>query len=190
MSAIQSVAGLVIAALCARSTVASAQQSPRAQQQTPPGKYAVVTNEEFQPTALPALPVGMTVEMLVQGDRIFHGKGGCFACHGTEGQGLPAAGDAITNTLSYARHEWTSIDSLIAVGLPDVLTRSPIAMPARGSRGDLSPQEIQRVAAYVWAISGVRGEPWAGGHSSHQDMAPAGSTKGTAGPALPKRSKP
>ncbi len=148
--------------------------------------YQAQTNEDLQPTTLPALPYGMTVQMLVEGDRLFHGRGGCFACHGTEGQGLPAAGDAITSSLAYARHEWRSIDSLITAGMPDVLSRSPIAMPARGARGDLTAAESERLAAYVWAISAVRGEPWPGGHPSHAGLVPAGSTKGTA-PAKPVR---
>ncbi len=146
----------------------------------------VETNEEMQPAALPPLPTGMTVEMLVEGDRLFHGRGGCFACHGAEAQGLPAAGDGITSALFYAQHEWRSIDSLITAGLPDALTRSPIAMPARGARGDLAADETLRLAAYVWAISGVRGEPWVGGHASHANLAPPGSTAGTA-PSKPVR---
>ena len=129
---------------------------------------------------LPPLPTGMTVDMLVRGDELFHGRAGCFACHGSEAQGLPAAGDGITSSLAYARHEWGSIDSLIRAGIPDAITRSPIAMPARGARGDLTSEETQRLAAYVWAISVVRGEPWPGGHTSHAGMAPPGSTKGTA----------
>ena len=166
----------------------SAQQATRAPEK-PASPYAVVTNEELQPAALPPLPLGMTVQMLVEGDRVFHGRGGCFACHGAEAQGLPAAGDGITNALFYARHEWRSLDSLITLGIPDALTRSPIAMPARGARGDLTEEEVQRVAAYVWAISAVRGEPWPGGHASHAALVPAGSTKGTA-PAQPRRGRP
>jgi mono/diheme cytochrome c family protein len=142
--------------------------------------YSINTNEELQPTALPSLPTGMTVDMLTQGDQLFHGKGGCFACHGAEAQGLPAAGDGITSALFYARPEWRSIDSLIQRGIPDAMTRSPIAMPSRGARGNLTREEIRRVAAYAWAISQVRGEPWPGGHASHAGMVPPGSTKGTA----------
>lgn len=146
-----------------------------------PGEsYTIATNDDLQPATLPALPLGMTVDMLVEGDRLFHGRGGCFACHGTEAQGLPAAGDALTTTLFYAQYEWKSIDSLITAGLPDQLTRSPIAMPARGARGDLTRDETRRIAAYVWAISQVKGEPWPGGHASHQGLVPPGSTKGTA----------
>ncbi|MGI8509046.1 MAG: c-type cytochrome [Gemmatimonadaceae bacterium] len=155
-------------------------QGPGGSASRQPGRYAVQTNDDLQPTTLPPMPVGMTIATLVQGDQIFHGKGGCFACHGTEGQGLPAAGDALTTSLAYARYEWKSIDSLVTAGMPDAQTRSPIAMPARGARGDLTREEIARVAAYVWAISQVRGEPWPGGHASHQGMVPAGSTSGTA----------
>jgi mono/diheme cytochrome c family protein len=157
----------------------AAQQSSHAAE-TPRARYTVETNEDLQPTVLPPMPVGMTVDMLVEGDRLFHGRGGCFACHGAEAQGLPAAGDGITSALSYARHEWRSIDSLITAGMPDAISRSPIAMPARGARGDLTAAEIQRLAAYVWAISAVRGEPWPGGHTSHAGLVPPGSTKGTA----------
>lgn len=166
-------------------TRAGAQRTPRAAEQ-PKAQYKVQTNEDLQPAALPPLPAGMTTDMLVEGDRLFHGRGGCFACHGAEAQGLPAAGDGITTALSYARHEWTSIDSLITAGIPDMLTRSPIAMPARGARGDLTAEEIQRLAAYVWAISAVKGEPWPGGHGSHAALVPPGSTQGTA-PNRPSR---
>jgi cytochrome c5 len=160
-------------------TALVAQQSTRTAEK-PRARYTVETNEDLQPTVLPPMPFGMTVDMLVEGDRLFHGKGGCFACHGAEAQGLPAAGDGITSALSYARHEWRSIDSLITAGMPDAISRSPIAMPARGARGDLTAEEIHRLAAYVWAISAVRGEPWPGGHGSHAGLVPPGSTKGTA----------
>jgi mono/diheme cytochrome c family protein len=166
-------------------SLASAQRAPRAPE-SPQSKYKVETNEELQPAMLPALPIGMTMDMIMEGDRLFHGKGGCFACHGSEAQGLPAAGDGITSALFYARPEWRSLDSLIGQGIPDGLTRSPIAMPARGARGDLSREEIMRISAYVWAINAVRGEPWPGGHTGHASMVPPGSTTGTS-PAKPVR---
>jgi hypothetical protein len=68
---------------------------------------------------------------------------------------------------SYMQPEWHAIDSLITSGIPVALTRSPIAMPARGARSDLSAQELSAVAAYVWAISQTRKEPWLGGHHNH-----------------------
>jgi len=176
---------ILVPALVVFSRTAGAQKSPRAPER-PQSEYKVQTNEELQPAALPPLPIGMRIDMLVDGDRLFHGKGGCFACHGTEAQGLPAAGDGITTAFSYARPEWASIDSLISQGIPDAMTRSPIAMPARGARGDLTRTEIQNLAAYVWAINAVRGEPWPGGHTGHASLVPPGSTKGTA-PSKPVR---
>jgi cytochrome c5 len=166
---------------CVVAHTATGQAAPRGPDRTGTRTtYAIATNEELQPTVLPSLPLGMTTDMLVKGDELFHGRGGCFACHGAEAQGLPSAGDGITSSLFYARHEWASIDSLVREGIPDALTRSPIAMPARGARGDLTADEIRRLSAYVWAISAVRGEPWPGGHESHAGMVPVGSTKGTA----------
>jgi len=170
---------LAVAVCSATPLMLHAQRSSRAASRVLP-TYAVETNDELQPTTLPPLPLGMTVDKIVDGDRLFHSRAGCFACHGAEGEGLPSAGDGITSALFYARHEWTSLDSLITRGIPDVLTRSPIAMPARGARGDLTPTEINHLAAYVWAISAVKGEPWAGGHASHAGLIPPGSTKGTA----------
>ena len=51
--------------------------------------------------------------------------------------------------------------------MPDRQTRSPIAMPPRGQHEDLNAEEIRAIAAYVWAISQTRGEPWPGGHATH-----------------------
>ena len=165
---------------------ALAAQGRRAQQPTGPGTSppGIKTHDDLQPAQLPPLPGGMTIETIVQGDSIYHGKGNCFVCHGIEGEGAPAAGDAVTVALNYAQPEWRSIDSLIDAGIPQVLTRSPIQMPPRGGKSNLSDDEVKRVAAYVWAISQTRGEPWPGGHPSHAGMVPAGAAKGTATRAL------
>ena len=143
------------------------------------------TNEDLQPDHLPPLPASLTTDDLVEGDRIFHSTGGCFACHGAEGEGLPAAGSAITTGIAYVPVDVGAIARLVTNGLPDADTRSPIAMPARGARGNLTPAEITHVAEYVWAISQTRGEPWPGGHASHFHLVPPGSTSGTASPDRP-----
>ena len=138
------------------------------------------SNDLLQPAVLPSLPVGMTLDMIVDGDRIFHGSGGCFVCHGSEAQGMPAAGDGITVGLAYIPPAWNAIDSLVTAGMPDAMTRSPIAMPGRGAKGNLSREDVGRVAAYVWAISQTRGEPWSGGHESHARLAlPQAAVSGT-----------
>jgi cytochrome c5 len=157
-------------------------QAPHTQQSTSaqPQRASVKTHDDLQPAALPPLPAGMTIADIVRGDSIYHGKGTCFVCHGGEGEGRPAAGDALTVALNWAQPNWRSIDSLIDNGIPQPLTRSPIAMPPKGGRSDLSDAEVRSVAAYVWAISQTRGEPWPGGHESHGAVTPAGTDAGTA----------
>ena len=126
------------------------------------------TDEEAQPDTLPALAFGMTIEMIRDGDRLFHGKGGCVSCHGSEAQGLAARGKTLTAGVAFVPPgDWNAIDSTINVGMPDKQTRSPIAMPPRGQHGDLTSDEMREIAAYVWAISQTRGEPWEGGHVQH-----------------------
>lgn len=136
--------------------------------------------DEMQPDTLPTLPKGMTIRDIVGGDSVFHGKGHCFVCHGPEAAGQPAAGDAISVGLTFVQADWMQIDSLVTAGIPDAITRSPIRMPQRGGRSDLTPDEIKRVAAYVWAISQTRGEPWPGGHRDHLTMVPLSATYATA----------
>ncbi|HET7599785.1 MAG TPA: cytochrome c [Gemmatimonadales bacterium] len=118
-------------------------------------------NEDGQRTSLPPLPQGMTVQTIRQGREVFAGKGGCVTCHGDVGQGMPNSGSALTSGLNYVPYDWHAIDSLITAGVPQPLARVPIAMPPRGVAQNLSDQEIREVAAYVWAISQVKGEPWA-----------------------------
>lgn len=136
------------------------------------------TDEEAQPDSLPPLPFGMTFDMIRDGDRLYRGKGGCVNCHGTEEQGLAGRGKTLTAGLHFLPPgDWRGVDSIIAVGLPDAVTRSPVAMPARGQHGDLDAEEMRAIAAYVWAVSSVRGEPWPGGHTSHGPHDPRSSAR-------------
>lgn len=163
---------------------------PRQAQQPPAGRATepstaaragmVDTDEDAQPRTLPPLPSGMTIRMIQQGDSIFRGKGGCVTCHGPDATGMPNAGSGITRGVSFIPNEWPSIDSLITAGIPEALTRSGVAMPARGAVSNLTPDEVKLVAAYVWAIAHVRGEPWPGGHRTHAMAATQGATTGTA----------
>jgi mono/diheme cytochrome c family protein len=121
----------------------------------------------------------MTIDLIVSGDSLFHTKGHCFACHGADATGLPDAGSSLTTALNFVPLEWEPIDSLITAGIPDPITRSAIRMPPRGGKSDLSADETRAIAAYVWAISQTRGEPWPGGHATHAAMVPPGSTSGT-----------
>jgi mono/diheme cytochrome c family protein len=138
------------------------------------------TNEDGQPTRIPALPRGVTLDLVRTGDSVFHGQGHCFACHGADGEGLPNAGSALTLSLNFVPTELAAIDSVITFGIPESVTRSAIAMPPRGGKSDLSTDETLAAAAYVWLISQVRDEPWPGGHRTHVNMVPAAALTGTA----------
>ncbi|MGH9424097.1 MAG: hypothetical protein ACRD3J_29255, partial [Thermoanaerobaculia bacterium] len=97
------------------------------------------TDEEAQRPTLPDLPVGMTLDRIREGDRLFHSKGGCTNCHGSEAQGLAARGKTLTAGLAFLpAGDWNAIDSLISVGMPDKETRSPIAMPPRGQLSNIN----------------------------------------------------
>lgn len=128
---------------------------------------AIDTHEDGQPAKLPSLPGGMTVAMIVQGDSLFRGKGGCVTCHGQEANGVPNMGSGLTSGLLFIPHEWSVIDSLTQAGIPEPVTRTTIAMPPRGASSNLTPEESRLIAAYVWAISQTKGEPWRGGHKNH-----------------------
>jgi len=160
------------AALCCAPALAAQapHNAPGASTSSPGPKMR--THDDLQPDTLPTLPPGMTTAMIADGDSVFHNQGHCTACHGQEAEGMPAAGDALTAGLNWAQYNWQSIDSLITVGMPQELTRSPIAMPPRGGRSDLSDAQVHLAAAYVWAISQARGEPWPGGHQSHDPPVP------------------
>jgi len=129
-----------------------------------------VTDEDGQPATLPTLPSGMTEATLRQGDALYRRKGGCVSCHGVDATGVPGLGSSLTAGLNYIPkpYTWTGLDSLEWNGIAEVLTRTRVACPARGARHDLTAAEVRRVSAYVWAIAQVRGEPWFGGHATHE----------------------
>lgn len=131
--------------------------------------HAFDTDDAGQPDTLPPLPSGTTLDDVREGDRLFHGAGGCVNCHGFEAQGLAGRGSSVTNGLHLIpSDDLRGIDSIINVGIADAETRSPIAMPPRGQHTDLTPAETHALAAYVWALAHARGEPWQGGHVLHR----------------------
>lgn len=139
------------------------------------GPRGLPSNEEGQPARLGTLPAGVTIQMIQQGDAVFHGAGGCVTCHGADALGMPDAGSALTTGVHFIPPEFPAIDSLVTAGIAESVTRSSIAMPPRGASSNLTADQIKQVAAYVWAIATTRGEPWPGGHKTH------GQTQGSTG---------
>jgi cytochrome c5 len=140
-------------------------------------------DENGQSRRLPSLPSGMTLATIRQGDSLFRSAGGCQTCHGQDAQGMPAMGSSLTAGLNFIPGEWGAIDSLITAGIPEPVTRTPIAMPPRGAQSNLTREQTRSIAAYVWAISRVQDEPWPGGHRTHASQPAA--RQGAAGDTAP-----
>jgi mono/diheme cytochrome c family protein len=147
---------------------------PFRQQQTPPatGRLAraapaAMPLDRWQAKTLAPLPSGMTLDMIRQGDSVFQFAGACNSCHGPDAMGLPDKGSGLSLGLNFIPVQWQAIDSLVTAGMPEPVTRTSIAMPARGAGSNLSPEQIRQVAAYVWAIAQTYDEPWPGGHRTH-----------------------
>jgi mono/diheme cytochrome c family protein len=99
----------------------------------------------------PAVPSSIALADSSAGDRLFHGKGRCFTCHGERGQGTPRLGPSLTD------REWLAGNGSLA-SIVDVIARgvatpkaSSVAMPAYSAM--LSEQEIALTAAYVYALA-------------------------------------
>jgi mono/diheme cytochrome c family protein len=97
------------------------------------------------PDSLP-VPSGSSREEIVRGDRVFHGEaanGQCSACHGLDGKGTPNRND-----LTAGMFVWS--DGSLKELKRTILHNMSVAP---GMDGDLTPTDVDAVAAYVWAIS-------------------------------------
>ncbi len=99
----------------------------------------------------PAVPSTIATADSSAGDKLFHGKGRCFTCHGERGQGTPRLGPSL------ADGEWlagngslAAIEHVIAHGVA-VPRAASVAMPAYSDM--LGPDEIALTAAYVYSLA-------------------------------------
>jgi len=110
------------------------------------------------------LPVaeGTTREMVVLGDKLFHGQiagASCMGCHGSEGTGTPLGPDLTANRWLWSDGTAPGIAATIRVGVSQPRHyRSP--MPAMGG-AQLSIDQVNAVAAYVWGLSHAKASPTA-----------------------------
>jgi glucose/arabinose dehydrogenase/mono/diheme cytochrome c family protein len=105
------------------------------------------------PATLP-VPEGATSEMVVLGDRIFHGQVGgatCTGCHGSAATGSPLGPNLTNNRWFWSDGSGAGIAATIRVGVPHPKNyRAP--MPPMGG-AQLTADQVSAVAAYVWALS-------------------------------------
>jgi glucose/arabinose dehydrogenase/mono/diheme cytochrome c family protein len=117
----------------------------------PEGTHA---NAGVRDTASLAVPERGTRDMLVLGDRIYHGQVGgaiCTGCHGSGATGTPLGPDLTGNRWIWSDGTAEGIAGSIRVGVMHPKNyRQP--MPATGG-AQLTADQVSAVAAYVWALS-------------------------------------
>jgi mono/diheme cytochrome c family protein len=98
-----------------------------------------------------AAPAGITPELIAQGDKVFHGPGNCYACHGTNAQG--AVGPNLTDAeWLHNKGSFEEIVAQVTNGVPKEESKTGIPMPAKGG-GSISDDDVKAVAAYVYSLS-------------------------------------
>ena len=106
------------------------------------------------PTLGPNAPAGVTPAMVALGDSIFTGLvagGTCAGCHGTDAKGTTLAPDLTTNKWLWIDGSYPSIVRIIRTGVPKPKQHTGVMPPMGGAR--LTPEQLNAVAAYVWALS-------------------------------------
>ena len=100
------------------------------------------------------VPEGATQDMVVLGDKIFHGEiagAGCTGCHGANATGSRLGPDLTSGRWLWSDGTFMGIAASIRVGVPHPKNyRSP--MPAMGG-ARLTADQVSAVAAYLWARS-------------------------------------
>jgi mono/diheme cytochrome c family protein len=123
---------------------AAAAQAEELKLVTPP--LSIVRDQIRPPAAALPVPAGYTREHVLHGDRVFHGEaanGQCSVCHGIDGKGTPNGND-----LTAGMFVWS--DGSVKELKRTILHNMAVAP---GMDGNLKPEDVDAVAAYVWAIS-------------------------------------
>jgi glucose/arabinose dehydrogenase/mono/diheme cytochrome c family protein len=119
-----------------------------------PAPAAAKPPEGTNPDAGRAVPPGATAEQVALGDKVYHGQVGgapCAACHGATGSGTPLGPDLTKSTYLWSDGSWKGLLKTITEGVPTPKQyRAP--MPANGG-AQLTPEQAEAVAAYVWSLS-------------------------------------
>jgi len=101
--------------------------------------------------AVAQAPAAVTPAAIAEGDSIFHSKGNCYACHGTNAQG--AVGPNLTDAeWIHSDGSYDAIVKQVTTGVPQAESKSGITMPPRGG-STISDDEVKAVAAYVYSLS-------------------------------------
>ena len=97
-------------------------------------------------------PPEVTDSAVARGRELFHGAGGCSACHGDAGVGTDSGPALAQGIWLHGSDDYPAILGRVAHGVPRDRSLRGVAMPVRGWQG-LSDAELRDVAAYVWRLS-------------------------------------
>lgn len=101
----------------------------------------------------PALPV-VEVEVAARGRDLFVET--CAACHGAEGRGVERLGKDLVTSDFVAGCTDDRLVAFLETGRPDA---RPTAMPPRGGRADLTPDDLTAIATFLRGIQDPRRMP-------------------------------
>jgi mono/diheme cytochrome c family protein len=116
---------------------------------------ARVSSAAASPPAAPALPAGVTMALIAQGDSLFN-SGACVRCHGARGVGGENAPSLVSGPWLHHGGSFDEIVATVTTGVPRSAlkeTTRRFAMNPRGGPMKLSDDQVRAVAAYVWSIS-------------------------------------
>ncbi|HEV7365442.1 MAG TPA: c-type cytochrome [Gemmatimonadales bacterium] len=132
--------GLLVAFVTAGAASASAQTTSQTERTPAPAEAAG-----------PAAATAVSPELIAQGDKIFHGAGNCYACHGGNAEGL--VGPNLTDAeWIHSKGTLDDITAQVIHGVTKEESKSGIVMPPKGG-STISDDDVKAVAAYVYSLS-------------------------------------
>jgi mono/diheme cytochrome c family protein len=134
--------GLLVALVVAGAAPVTAQTTSQTEQASAPAPT---------PASGPSSATPVSPELIAQGDKIFHGAGNCYACHGSNAEGL--VGPNLTDAeWIHSKGTLSEIEAQVIHGVPKEESKSGIPMPPRGG-STISDDDVKAVAAYVYSLS-------------------------------------
>ena len=90
-------------------------------------------------------------DVVMEGRKIFHGQGLCFACHGGRLQGGPVAPPLVGSSRDLNDTSFAYILKVVRAGSPHT--------PMVSNQGGIDAGQMVQVANYVWAVSNGKSVP-------------------------------
>ncbi len=115
---------------------------------------APLTPAQRKVLASAGLPEGVDVDLVASGAEIFHGRGNCSICHGSDGKGARGVGANLTDEEwwhSEGAHREIVRTIMAGVAQADSRNEWGAIMPARGG-SLIDDEDVRAVAAYVWSL--------------------------------------